>query len=308
MSVSVIIPCYNAGEYLSDCISSILQQTHPVQEIIVVDDGSTDTTALIARDFGDPVRVMGQPNMGVSTARNNGIKNSRGDFVAFIDADDLWEPAKLEQQVAYMMQNREAAAVVSGFTMFGDGMETIECPVSNRELLTQQAIDFLAFPAILLSTLLVRSEVAKQLSFPADVRDGEDLIYMAQVRTYGFIGAVDALLARRRQHSGQVTKSARHFARSFGARLAWAQDNFRKIGIESRDLAEDAMCAGALKNVMASYWTRDLRRFKAWRRELVQAWPERIPVPRELTRFVPPATLFKVKDFLDSFSGEKDKP
>lgn len=98
-SVSVVIPAYNAERFLKDAVESVLRQTTSPLEILVVDDGSTDETGRLARALPG-VRCIHQENAGVSVARNRGIKESRGRFVALPDADDVWEDAKLATQVA----------------------------------------------------------------------------------------------------------------------------------------------------------------------------------------------------------------
>ncbi|QQS47673.1 MAG: glycosyltransferase family 2 protein [Acidobacteriota bacterium] len=97
--ISVILPAYNAEKYISEAIESVLNQTWPNLELIVVDDGSTDGTAGIVRSFGDQVRYLYQSNARQAAARNNGIKHSAGEYLAFIDADDTWMPEKLERQM-----------------------------------------------------------------------------------------------------------------------------------------------------------------------------------------------------------------
>ena len=97
--VGVVIPAYNAASTLEATIASVLKQTQPPAEVLVVDDGSDDATPQIARECGPPVVCVSTPNRGVAAARNTGIAQSRGEFVAFLDADDLWEPMKLELQV-----------------------------------------------------------------------------------------------------------------------------------------------------------------------------------------------------------------
>jgi glycosyltransferase involved in cell wall biosynthesis len=99
MLVSVIIPAFNASQYIGESIESALRQTHKQIEIIVVDDGSIDATAQVARDFGDKVHVISQDNAGCSAARNTGAQFATGTYVAFLDADDLWEPNKLTAQL-----------------------------------------------------------------------------------------------------------------------------------------------------------------------------------------------------------------
>ena len=97
--VSVVIPNYNYARYLRAAVDSVLEQTYREIEIIVVDDGSTDGSRKILDSYGERVQTIFQRNQGVSAARNNGVKASRGEFIAFLDADDSWLPSKIEKQV-----------------------------------------------------------------------------------------------------------------------------------------------------------------------------------------------------------------
>jgi glycosyltransferase involved in cell wall biosynthesis len=99
MQVSVIIPTYNSARFLAEAIDSVLAQSFKDFEIVVIDDGSTDETKALMLRYGPPVRYIYQENSGVAEARNRGIKESRGRYVAFLDADDTWFPNKLERQV-----------------------------------------------------------------------------------------------------------------------------------------------------------------------------------------------------------------
>src|SRR5436853_333315 len=98
--VSCIVPVFQGERYLRDAIASILAQTSPPFEVIVVDDGSSDRSVAIAESFGPPIRVLRQDHRGVSAARNHGVRAARGALLAFLDADDLFLPAKLAQQLA----------------------------------------------------------------------------------------------------------------------------------------------------------------------------------------------------------------
>lgn len=100
--VSVVIPLYNAEDYVAEAIESVLNQTYRAYEVIVVDDGSTDGSAAVVRRFGEAVRYVVQPNAGVSAATNRGVSLSNGEFIALLDNDDIWLPEKLERQVAYL--------------------------------------------------------------------------------------------------------------------------------------------------------------------------------------------------------------
>lgn len=99
--VSVIIPAYNAESFIADSVRSALDQTFHDLEVIVVDDGSTDRTIARLAEFGDRIRVHQQPNAGVARARNTGVALATGSWIAFLDADDQWLPAKIERQLAH---------------------------------------------------------------------------------------------------------------------------------------------------------------------------------------------------------------
>ena len=97
--VSVIIPTYNSGTYVTETIDSVLNQTYPHREIIVVDDGSTDDTPEQVRRYGSAISYIRQSNSGVGAARNTGLRAASGHYLAFLDSDDLWLPEKLAVQL-----------------------------------------------------------------------------------------------------------------------------------------------------------------------------------------------------------------
>src|SRR5256714_4033410 len=99
-SVSVMIGVYNGPPYLPEAIESVLAQTHPASELIVVDDGSEDESGAIAESYGPPVRCIRQENGGMAAARNTAVREATGDYFAFLDADDRFRPDKLERQLA----------------------------------------------------------------------------------------------------------------------------------------------------------------------------------------------------------------
>lgn len=109
--ISVIIPVFNRAWCIGEAVKSVLQQTCRNFELIVVDDGSDDETGQILKKYKENhenIKVLFQKNKGVSAARNLGIKNSKGDFLAFLDSDDLWEPQKLEVQIEYFKNNKNS--------------------------------------------------------------------------------------------------------------------------------------------------------------------------------------------------------
>ncbi len=175
--VSVIIPSYNSASILCDAIASVLAQTVPPDEIIVVDDGSRDKTADVCRTFGKAVRYLRQENGGASVARNTGIAASHGDWLAFLDADDLWEPAKLETQLAALQQQSEADFAVTAVHAwsereqayhyhFWDG--SLDPAILRRELLVKNILTGIC------SSLLIRREAILSVNGFAPGAGAED--------------------------------------------------------------------------------------------------------------------------------------
>ena len=116
--ISVIIPNYNYARYLDQAIESVLVQSYENIELIVVNNGSTDNSLEVLEKYGDKIRLINQPNLGQSGARNSGLSLSSGEFIAFLDADDFWEPNKLEMQISLM--NDATQLAYCGISPFKD--------------------------------------------------------------------------------------------------------------------------------------------------------------------------------------------
>jgi glycosyltransferase involved in cell wall biosynthesis len=117
--VSVVIPVYNGARYLREALESVFAQTYRPFEVIVVDDGSVDDSSLIAQSFPE-VRYIRQANQGVAAARNNAIDTARGQFLAFLDQDDLWTPEKLRLQIGHLLSHPELGYTLTQQKFFLD--------------------------------------------------------------------------------------------------------------------------------------------------------------------------------------------
>jgi glycosyltransferase involved in cell wall biosynthesis len=131
-SVSVVVPAYNAAPFLRAALDSVLAQTEPVAEVLVVDDGSTDATAEIAAGYAAPVRLLRQENAGVSAARNHGIREARGEWIAFLDADDTWLPAKNAVQLAALRAAPEHGVCYSAFQVVDEDLRPLRIERNRR--------------------------------------------------------------------------------------------------------------------------------------------------------------------------------
>jgi glycosyltransferase involved in cell wall biosynthesis len=134
-SVSVVIPNYNYGRFLPEAVESVLAQTYPCEEIIVVDDGSTDDSLEILKIYEERrgVKVIRQKNRGVGAARNAGARASTGDLIAFLDADDIWFPAKVEKQTSIFQGDEKIGLVSCAMQEFDTDGQIINYYQSNQE-------------------------------------------------------------------------------------------------------------------------------------------------------------------------------
>lgn len=174
--VSVIVPVYNGERYLDTTLKSIFDQDYEPIEIIVVDDGSTDKTAEIVKSYSI-VRYIYQSNQGPSVARNTGIAAAQGEFVAFLDADDLWVPQKLSLQVGYLIQNSEKGLVYAHRRMIIE--EGVEPPH------WYSADDT---PALFAGAVVVRKNVFEKVGvFNPAYRFGENAEWLSRVKDAGIL-------------------------------------------------------------------------------------------------------------------------
>jgi len=133
--VSVVVPAYNTGAFLREALDSILAQTHPAHEILVVDDGSTDDTAAICHSYGPAIRYIHQHNQGISAARNAGIRAAAGDWIALLDSDDIALPNRLQRAVDAIQANPNTVVFYSAFDFYyPDGSRRLHPIFPARDL------------------------------------------------------------------------------------------------------------------------------------------------------------------------------
>jgi glycosyltransferase involved in cell wall biosynthesis len=182
--ISVIIPAYNAEHFLPRCLKSVFAQTLKPVEVIVVDDGSSDQTATIAASLGATVFI--QTNSGVAAARNYGIQNASGDWIALLDADDLWAPEKLERQAACIRP--ETILVYTGVRIFDDhGIHSEQLavdPTAARKMLR------LCNPILTSSAILKREAFVKIGGFRKGLDTCEDWELWFRMQSQGQFEAV----------------------------------------------------------------------------------------------------------------------
>ena len=203
--VSVIIPAHNDARHLRECLDSVLAQDVPV-EVIVVDDGSEDDTASILASYGDRVKAIRQANAGAGAARNAGMNIASGEFIAFLDADDVWLPGKLRHQVDVLQQRPRAGFVFTGWRcLYPDGSTSDVRPTESLSY-----SDLLMDCRILTSTVVMRRSLVDQVGrFATELRRGQDYNYWIRVsRVTEIVGIATPLAIYRVDGAAQVRKTA----------------------------------------------------------------------------------------------------
>ena len=181
--VSVVIPAFNAGAFLGDAISSVLSQGGPSLELIVVDDGSTDSTAAVGGSFPE-VRLISRANGGIGAARNTGLREASAPLVAFVDADDTWPAGRLKALMAALTEGLDA--VFGQVVQFGGG---------RGETAPQ--------PALLAGTMLIRRDAVARIGyFDETVKVGEFIDWWARAEEAGVRWKqIPEIVLRRRIHT-----------------------------------------------------------------------------------------------------------
>lgn len=197
-TVSCVVPVFNGERFLEETLRSVLAQRHRPLEVIVVDDGSTDASAAIAEGLGAPVTVICRPHQGSAAARAAGLAAARGDFIAMIDADDLWHPEKLARQIERFGRHPEldvSLVMAENFWQEGLAGEQARYRTHNRVRLSHSFI-----------TILARRSAF--LEVPIDVTRPrlESMDWFIRASDAGLrIDVIPDVLVYRRMHAGSMS-------------------------------------------------------------------------------------------------------
>jgi len=175
--VSIILPVYNGEKFIERAIRSVLAQTYKYWELIVIDDGSIDKTSeIVKRYLNEKVKYLYQKNSGVSIARNKGIKISNGDYIAFLDCDDVWKPEKLQVQLSKFMENYNVGLIYTDVFIVTERGKILgkfsqfNYPYSNKVTKKLFLQNF-----ICTSSVIINKEILKKTGlFDPDIKIGED--------------------------------------------------------------------------------------------------------------------------------------
>jgi glycosyltransferase involved in cell wall biosynthesis len=259
MKISAVIPAYNNAQFLKEAIDSILKQTHPIDEIIIVDDGSTDQTQQIADSFGDQITYIKQQNQGPSAARNNGILAAKGSWIAFLDADDQWTPHKIERQLSALKSEpalKLIAADMAEVNQAGD-LWFKSVLAKHNQLEQFRALNGKPLPNALASlatknfiptgTVFVeRAVLIEAECFNPQIRFGEDLELWAKIACNHPITCLPEVMMLRRQHSNNATQNSeamlKDLVKVMQSVKKWGSDKLKEQNRDANQLVASALC------------------------------------------------------------------
>jgi glycosyltransferase involved in cell wall biosynthesis len=228
--ISCIVPVFNAERYLREALDSILAQGYRHLEIIVADDGSTDGTAAVVAGYDNQVRYLWQPNKGPAAARNLGLGAASGDFVAFLDQDDLWHPDKLMRQFARFHSRPELDASVTHVRLFWDEALRLEEERFRGHRLTSD------LPGYITGTLLARRALFETVGlFDTHLRYGDAMGWFLRAAEHGATVELlsDVLLYHRMHRSNLSRREARNSRDEFLQILKASLDRRRRLAVLS---------------------------------------------------------------------------
>ncbi len=219
--VTVVIPAYNCAATVAETLDSVLAQDHPHTEVVVVNDGSKDHTLDVLRGYGERIRVIDQPNAGPPAARNTGIAAARGEYVAFLDADDVWVQGKLSAQARHLDANPDVGTVCTTWTeWFPEPDGRYRRPDGFAAMRVDDRIDDTRsgwlYPRMLMSsqmlttTVMVRRRVLAEVGdFDLSLWNGDDYDYWLRLSQHSRITRLASLGALYRILPGSVSRSPR---------------------------------------------------------------------------------------------------
>ena len=203
--ISILIPTYNNGKYISQAIESVYAQNYDNMEIIVVDDGSTDNTKEVLKQYKD-IKYFYVEHKGIPFVRNLALEKSQGEYIAFLDSDDYWLPEKLNIQMQYFKEHPDCEIV---FTKYKNFFEEEKIKIDKRAIREKEleAVEYKILPTALIKKTLFE----KYGVFDENFQTGEDteLIYRMGKRGVSFDCCIDKVLYMRRLHGNNITLTVR---------------------------------------------------------------------------------------------------
>ena len=273
MKFSVIIPLYNKAPYVRKALESVCAQTYRDYELIVINDGSTDNSAIVADEYlkatdGIDYQIISQQNTGVSAARNNGVAQSHGDYLAFLDADDWWEPTYLERMAQLINDYPDAGLYASNYYYHKDGINIIKVDITTGYFnYPKEYFKNFAMPVWTGATIIPRKVFDEMDGFPIGIKLGEDFLLWAKIALQYKMAFLNETLAYYNNTLPPNYRATTHLHKPeehmlFRLELAFGDEGMRRLGerlkakgMENSEVDTPASRLSPLASRLNSDWT-----------------------------------------------------
>lgn len=311
-TVSVVIPTYNASGFIGEALESVFQQTYQDFEILVVDDGSTDDTAAVVRGFGSAVRFIQQEHAGPSRARNRGISEAKGSYIAFLDADDLWLPQKLEKQLALFRADPTLGLVTVGHQAFDE--EGVYEPTWDKraDLFGDRNVATAIFlkSNVATPTVMVPRSVLEDVGgFEEEIYIGEDDNLWIRIAAKYRVGLIDDLLVQLRRREDSLTKDKARLLRDVRKNITFLCERYPHVWHDIKDAVPEKLTAYYLALGYNHFESGDYSEARVALRTAIEERPQNLMAwAYLLLSSLPPGIIRPLRRLKGSVPKKRGKP
>jgi len=280
-SYSVAIVSYNAAAFIREALDSALHQTCRPAQLIVIDDSTDDTPAIVKqyeKTHPQVVRLISVPRCNVSVKRNLALNQMTGEYLSYLDADDIWMPHKAQRQLEVLAQSPDAVGAYSHYFDFRSDLDDCRRLVPKRGLDDPSLRDVVYLQNMSSSTILFRRTAAAGIRFDETRKDAEDTIFVAEMRLKGLWRLADEPLIAKRIHTSQTSASLAHGIRNVECRLTWLQKRMGEAPEHAAELKAvyDEIAGGIVESLEGCYWRREISDLKWMLKEARRICPQQV--------------------------------
>jgi glycosyltransferase involved in cell wall biosynthesis len=301
-TVTAIILSHNAGPMVGQAIDSAVSQTAVPMEVLVIDDSTDDTPGIVekhAKDAGGRlVQLVRVEPSNVSAARNLGLERAQGQYIAFLDADDIWMPDKLERQLELVLEDADAVGAFTPYFDFVTYLDDRNRHVAKPGVDDPSLRDILMGQYVASSTMLFRRAALCGLRFDEHAPDGEDVIFAAELRLRGRWRRVDEPLVAKRLHAAQASAGHWHQVRNFRTRIEWVRRRRPAISDGVAGELENELCSRLVEYLEKRYWRRELTDLRPLCDEARDICPDHFKKSELSRKWIFPRWVYRVRDMI----------
>lgn len=302
VDISVVIPCYNNAPHVRLAVESALSQQPKPRQVIVIDDGSTDGSAEILKELSETrpeVEAVFQQNAGGSKARNAGLQRVTGNYIAFLDADDLWLPGKLKRQIELLESDTQAISTHTRVFNFQDDINDLNREETERTLDRPSLKQLVEYHYVGPSAMVFRAEPCTKhgLRFRDEYRNhAEDLLFCADLLEWGQHRLVDEPLTAKRIHQNQISSKPWHRIWSAENRISWLREHEDQIGSETTEEMTTMLGQSTMTFLENRYWRRNVTDLSKMIAYVNRFAPKAVAASELAGRRIYPRWVYKLKD------------